>query len=89
MTRCLHITRARVCCDPSMPDDSGVTWCSDRATCGHKDDARVLHLANLHRLADGQNRAGWRAYIDGVAGAEGRGSAELLRAEFIASRATK
>jgi hypothetical protein len=26
MTRCLHITRARVCCDPSRPDDSGIIW---------------------------------------------------------------
>ena len=89
MTRCLHITAARVCCDPSRPDDSGITWCSDRADCGHKTDARPRHLDNLHRLADGQNRAGWRAYMDGVEGSEGRGSMETLRAAFITSRTTK
>ena len=89
MTRCPHITRARVCCDPSLPDDSGVTWCSDRATCGFKDDARPLHLLNLQRLADSGNRASWLDYMRGVHGSEGNGSADLLRAEFIASRETK
>lgn len=89
MTRCPHINIARVCCDPARPDNPGITWCSDRATCGIKDDARPRHLDNLHRLADHGNRAGWRAYMDGVEGSEGRGSMEMLLAAFIASRAKK
>lgn len=86
MTKCLHITVARVCCDPSRPDDSGVTWCSDRATCGHKDDARPLHVATLLRIPGRQQRAD---YIDTVRSAEGAASAEQLKAALVAAWGTK
>ena len=86
MTRCLHITRARVCCDPSLPDDSGVTWCSDRARCGVKDDARPRHLATLASIAARGDRYGFQVYMAMVTGAEGFGSAKALKDAFIESR---
>ena len=89
MTKCLHITRARVCCDPSLPDDSGVTWCSDRATCGFKDDARPRHLATLNSIAARGDRYGYQVYMARVADAEGLWSAKALKEAFVASRETK
>lgn len=89
MTRCPHITQARVCCDPSRPDDSGITWCSDRWDCRHKTDARVLHLQNLETYAKRGDREGWRIYLAQVASAEGTPSADVLRQAFKQSRETK
>lgn len=89
MTKCIHITRARVCASPELAEEPGIVFCTDRATCQFKDEARQRHLATLTSIAARGDRYGYRAYLAQVASAEGAQSAEILKRVFIASRETK
>lgn len=89
MTKCIHLTRARVCTSPDLAEEPGIVFCTDRATCGFKDDARPRHLATLNSIAARGDRYGYRVYLAQVATAEGLGSAKALKEAFVASREQK
>lgn len=86
MNKCIHLTRARVCTSPDLAEEPGIVFCTDRATCQFKDDARPLHLATLNSIAARGDRYGYRAYLAQVATAEGLSSAKVLKEAFIESR---